>query len=988
MHAMTDWELIEGYVQRRSEEAFASLMDRYVDLVYSSAVRQVQHTDLAQDVTQAVFLLLARKASEFRPGMVLAGWLFRTTRFIAARAVRAEQRRHRRELEAGSMTTITLPSDSDLIPWEQIAPLLDRAMAALPEVDRNAVLLRFFAGKPLREVGMGLGLGEEATKKRVSRAIEKLRAFFRRHGVMVTATALTGGLVEHAVQAAPATISTQITAAMHAGASAATASPAAVLLDAAQRSLFYGKLRLAIGWGLAVALGVALSTVLWSKTRRNESVGSAQLGAAMPVVPRGVQPVATVPSRPAAQSTFSLTVVSAEDGTVLPEARLLVDWWNADQSNSWPVLETDTRGNVEFVVPSEPFDIMHFWISAEGRVPKIVDWHSYELSPGTTSYTVKLARGRTLSGSVHDQEGEPVAGATVAFSGPGLNLAERENTHFHRELSAVLSNEDGIWTMNQMPTGADIRIMASHPDFASTETGTWALPAGMTNVVLVLTNGFPVYGKVLTTGGEPVTGAMVCKETGVSCCTKTDPSGRFTWPRVEPGRMWLSVRAKGVEELNQSFQVTNGVNDIVLRVSGYPDRGASAGGARQRLRMVGSVVDADTQQPIPMFKVLMGDRTPRPEFADAPLSNGRFVGEGRDGRFDWQLNSREANFLLQVQADGYLPAVSAPQPFFAFQLQRSRTLQGVIRTSDSLPTEGAMVLLSGMGFGGTMQQPGQLLPPNAAFASTRTRTDSEGQFSLQYMNGAQGLLAVHRAGYAYVPISMATNARITLEPWGAIAGVLVVGGQPAPNQFVWVDGVQQLAVRSRFALSFSYRAKTDQNGRFDFACVPAGDHVVSRMVNYCENQPCSPLDSHTTVVAVRSGETARVELRGEGRKVIGRIALADPTADVSRGLSKAFLLLQDSGLKEPQFQSFEQPSDHWRALRLYNGHAKFPFAFWPDGTIRADDVPPGTYTLEIELFAATPDPINMEKRLGSLKQKLVVPGSGPDLLDLGTLRVQ
>src|SRR6266542_4050184 len=203
-HAMTDWELIRAYVQQRSEDAFTQLVQRYVDLVYSSAARQVQNADLAQDVTQAVFLLLARKGGEFRPGTVLAGWLFRTTRFIAARAMRADQRRKRREEESASMTTPTAQTDSDALTWDQVAPLLDQAIAALPEIDRQAILLRFLARKPFREVGQELGLEGEATRKRVSRALEKLRLFFGKKGVVLTTAALSAGLAERAIQAAPA----------------------------------------------------------------------------------------------------------------------------------------------------------------------------------------------------------------------------------------------------------------------------------------------------------------------------------------------------------------------------------------------------------------------------------------------------------------------------------------------------------------------------------------------------------------------------------------------------------------------------------------------------------------------------------------------------------------------------------------------------------------------------------------------------------------
>jgi len=566
-------------------------------------------------------------------------------------------------------------------------------------------------------------------------------------------------------------------------------------------------------------------------------------------------------------------------------------------------------------------------------------------------------------------------------------LAERENTAFHPTLSALTSDEQGRWSMNQMPLGKGLHILASHPDYAATEIGTWAAPGMPTNVVLVLTNGFPVHGQVLSAEGLPVPGALVSKMSGASRCTKTDEEGRFTWSRVEPGKVWVNVRADGFNELNQAIQVTNGPNDALLEIVGSPGRVEARLDQGNTIRLVGSVIDAETQQPIPVFKVLRGTTHPF-GFASsegAPLSDARFLGEGHDGQFDWQVNRIEPGFVLQVQADGYLPAVSAPQPMLQFKLHRSRTLEGLIRTPDGAPAEAATVSLSGMGFGCTMQKEGQLLPPNAGFVATRTQTSSEGRFSLQSITGAQALVAVHRSGYAYLPIGMASNAVMTLEPWGAIEGVVYVGERAAPREFVRVDGVQRVPGKSRFALSFSYQTQSDPDGHFRFDYLPTGDHVVARMVNYVEGQTCSPLDSSTALVAVRSGQTTLLELRGQGRVVVGRVALTDPEAELSRGMSQAFLLLD--GSKAPQSTDFQNPGEHCRALQLYNDQTKFPSAFQPNGAIRADDAPPGTYTLEIELLASTPDPINMRKSLGSLEQRVIVP-PGDSILDLGTLQVR
>src|SRR5262249_6673693 len=153
----------------------------HIDFVYCAALRQVRDPSLAEDVTQAVFLLLARKVESFRSGTVLVSWLFRTTRFIASRALRSEYRRQRRELEAAKMNPQSTASETDH-DWERVAPVLDEALAALPQKDRDAVLLRFISRKPFRQVAAEIDVSEDAAKKRVSRALTRLREFFMRRG--------------------------------------------------------------------------------------------------------------------------------------------------------------------------------------------------------------------------------------------------------------------------------------------------------------------------------------------------------------------------------------------------------------------------------------------------------------------------------------------------------------------------------------------------------------------------------------------------------------------------------------------------------------------------------------------------------------------------------------------------------------------------------------------------------------------------------------
>ncbi len=253
MNDQTDSQLLRAYAENRSVPAFAELVYRHVDFVYSAALRMVCDSHLAQDVTQATFVALAKNSVQLTDHPVLSGWLHRTAQNIAAQTVRTDVRRRAREQEAVAMNEL-LSAEPDAN-WENIAPHLDAALGDLSEPDRDALLLRYFERKSAREMAHTLGISDEAAQKRVSRAVERLREFFAKRGVTVGASGLVVVISANAVQAAPVSLATTIsTAAALAGTTLATTATVtatkAIAMTALQKTIVTATIAVLAGAGI------------------------------------------------------------------------------------------------------------------------------------------------------------------------------------------------------------------------------------------------------------------------------------------------------------------------------------------------------------------------------------------------------------------------------------------------------------------------------------------------------------------------------------------------------------------------------------------------------------------------------------------------------------------------------------------------------------------------------------------------------------------
>jgi RNA polymerase sigma factor (sigma-70 family) len=248
---MTDQQLLQAIRQRRDERAFCTLVECYGEMIFSSAVRQCGDRAMAEDVTQAVFILLMKKTPAIRTGSSLAGWLLKATHFCVRDALKISRRRRAHETAAGRLR-IAGAADGDPR-WTALSPHVDAALAELGAKERGAIVLKYFQNQTLEEIGQSLGISKEGAHKRVKRGLNRLRQVLARRGVALPAAGVAGGLLARPADAAPQTLKLLIAKqALNAG--WGTSSSAAKIAQGAWKMVIMAKLKTALTSVAAIAI--------------------------------------------------------------------------------------------------------------------------------------------------------------------------------------------------------------------------------------------------------------------------------------------------------------------------------------------------------------------------------------------------------------------------------------------------------------------------------------------------------------------------------------------------------------------------------------------------------------------------------------------------------------------------------------------------------------------------------------------------------------
>ncbi|MCC6234218.1 MAG: sigma-70 family RNA polymerase sigma factor, partial [Verrucomicrobiales bacterium] len=418
---MTDWELIQSFAATRDDGAFAELVRRHLGFVHASARRQIG-ADLAEDVAQSVFLVLARKASRLRPDVVLSAWLFRTTRFVVAQSRREQARRKRREQNAVAMHSLPDPHSpspsSGGNSGETAEDRLDEALSRLSESDRRYLLTRFVEAQSFPQLAARFGVSEPAARKRVARALTRLRQALLRQGVVVPAAALAALLTAPQADAWPAALAARLA---KPGLLPAPHSVTQMTETALRAWTWHTARPWAAVCAVSAVLLLAVFTVgpLGFRSASNKiPPGSATHSPSFP----GATLLAEMRDRrgstaalPSRGPGLLLTLAAAESGEPITNAKIGVQRFGSTRLLGAEIHAANAHGQAFIPIELEELERLRVHASAPARVPVTLTWLPHEFGDSPGHHRLALLPGHRFAGRVQDTEGVPLRGAQVAL---------------------------------------------------------------------------------------------------------------------------------------------------------------------------------------------------------------------------------------------------------------------------------------------------------------------------------------------------------------------------------------------------------------------------------------------------------------------------------------------------------------------------------------------------------------------------------------------
>lgn len=556
-------------------------------------------------------------------------------------------------------------------------------------------------------------------------------------------------------------------------------------------------------------------------------------------------------------------------------------------------------------------------------------------APEAKNLVVTMPVGFSVKGIVQDSHGNPIEGAIVRQ----VRLNE-ENEH------TEITDAAGAFNFKAIPAG-ELMLAVQADGFAP---GVQTIDVGgpMNSLKFQLDIGEILRGRVFDDQGNPVAKAFVeITRRGVDkvrWSTNTDGDGRFQWNSAPEEPQLYSVLAEGFNRAYAEKLEANGTEQVIRLARNNPNA--------DTVQIRGTVMDADSGQPMNAFKVLIGERDPDYAF---PLM---FYTDGQDGKFALSLPSKSTHpgYVVQIEQPGYLPAVSAAyqksngNQTLEFKLRKGTGPSGVVLLPSGEPAVNAAVLLCTPLAGVTLNS-GAHIQKGLNTTTCRTQTEQTGKFSLPPAVDPEGVIAIHDQGIAQVSFSeLADKSNITLQSWATVKGKLILESKPVANQEIALFNQDMHYSKTGVGFPFltvSLETTTDTNGDFVFDKVPPGPCRVFERVNR--------FASYETSITANAGGVTDVVLGGAGRSVVGKAVLISATEppDWQRVAVRLQSKTGNLPASRPKRSDFSTPEAYIAAMKSFTqeqaGQKDFVTACESDGSFRLEDVPAGTYQLKIEL---------------------------------------
>lgn len=502
----TDSELIRIYVDDEDRQAFAQLVGRHIHWVNSMARRLVRDSAMADDVTQAVFVLLARKARSLRHEITLSTWLFTVTRYCASSMLRNEIRRRKHERQAAAMRSTQIESGEPT--WEQLWPMLDEMVGQLRTSDRQAVLMRFYEKMTFPQIGQALQISEEAARKRVERAVDQLRESFARKGVATGAGALAATLGANVTHPASAAVIGAASAAQGGVAVGSVAKSVGLIMTLMS-------LKPAAAIVLTVMLTAAAATTLLQVSQPTPTVTAAP----------AIAPVAVFPVR------YGRIVGS--DEKPVPNARI----WRLE----YPTDVIGTRSGPPIVSDQNGI----FGIESEFAPQLLVQADGFgltaaQLREGTVDdpTEVQMRPPTSLRVRVVGPDKKPAAGVRMSIHSVGNRRTIWLSPQLQEQF-VWTTDQDGILTIPGLPQEGGVQLLAVDDQFAL-PTRDQGLKLGETSVTdggtHQLAQAAAISGRItFKDTGKPAAGVhVITASQDGSAQTFTDAQGNYRFKKVRP----------------------------------------------------------------------------------------------------------------------------------------------------------------------------------------------------------------------------------------------------------------------------------------------------------------------------------------------------------------------------------------------------------------------------------------------------------------------